>query len=61
MRRFFDHFRKHPPEEDEDAEVEDTLRDLQERTFANGATQREHLIRLKRKAHRKHMRRQKGR
>lgn len=59
MRRLFDQFRKHPepeePEEEEDRELG------RERTFGDGATQRERLIRLSRKAHRKHMRRQKRR
>ena len=59
MRRFFDEFRKHPPEEEEEPEAEKELG--HERTFGDGATQRERLIRLSRKAHRKHMRRQKRR
>ncbi len=60
MRRFFDQFRKYPPEEEE--EPDEPERELgHERTFGDGATQRERLIRLARKAHRKHMRRQKRR
>ena len=60
MRKFFDYFRKHPePEEPEEPEEQ---RDLgRERTFGDGATQRERLIRLQRKAHHKHMRRQRRR
>jgi len=58
VRRYFDYFRKHPPEEEEPEEEKELGR---ERTFGDGATQRERLIRLSRKAHRKHMRRQKRR